>query len=242
MDVVAEETGTEAGDTPDISVTVEDMEEVEEIEEVDDFTGSDPVDVTEKPNSSSWVPMIMGDDGSPQVAPGYDGIKPENGQMFDCTEMAEGLFNCTVVEGPTAGKNDSLVTSDIDQIKTHLENTGGVSEAVTGDSQPQPEAPAGTVGTEAPDLTTSTATTTVTSTTTTVTTTTTREASTPETRTTVPTTVSTTEIQEEEEEEEDVEDEEAVTVKPLDKLNYREACGRTPWLNETYRASHASPR
>merc|ERR1719245_407556 len=171
--------------------------------------------------------MIMGDDGSPQVAPGYDGIKPENGQMFDCTEMEEGLFNCTVVD-TLSSKNDTLVTSDIDQIKTHLENTGGVSEAVTTDTPPQPEAPAGSVVTETPPTTTSTSTTS--STTTLTTSSTTSLPSTPDTRTTEATT------------EEEEEEEESVTDKPLSKLTYKEACGRTPWLDEVFRASQASPR
>ena len=38
------------------------------------------------------------------------------------------------------------------------------------------------------------------------------------------------------------EEEESVTDKPLSKLTYTEACGRTPWLDEEFRASQASPR
>ena len=29
---------------------------------------------------------------------------------------------------------------------------------------------------------------------------------------------------------------------PLHSLTYQEACGRTPWLNETFRSQQASPR
>ena len=35
---------------------------------------------------------------------------------------------------------------------------------------------------------------------------------------------------------------EAESDKPLDKMSYKEVCGRTPWLNETFRKSQASPR
>ena len=98
--------------------------------------------------------------------------------------------------------------------------TGGVSETVTTNTPSQPEAPVGSVVTETPTTTPTTSTTTLT------TASATSLPSTPDTRTTEATTV---------------EQEESVTSK-LSKLTYKEACGRTPWLDEEFRASQARPR
>ena len=95
--------------------------------------------------------------------------------------------------------------------------TGGVSETVTTNTPSQPEAPVGSVVTETPTTTPTTSTTTLT---------TASATSLPDTRTTEATTV---------------EQEESVTSK-LSKLTYKEACGRTPWLDEEFRASQARPR
>ena len=177
----------------------------------------DPVSpVSEGEPEDIWVLMKVGADGVPQVAPGYEHFQPQSGQMYNCSELGEGLYNCTVVDGPIHSKgNCSIVTSDLSEIQKCLQNTGGATQPASlpgGSDPPEPSAPTGSVVSEAPDTTS------------TISPSPTTDTST-DTTTTEETDTTTTE-----------------TVKPLDKLSYKEVCGRTPWLNETFRNSQASPR
>ena len=129
-------------------------------------TEAEPSAVTETAEESAgqpegiWVLMKVGADGVPQVAPGYEHIKPQSGQMYNCSELADGLYNCTVVDGPLTPKgNCSIVTSDLSEIQKCIEATGGATGPTQpatipgGSVQPEPSAPAGSVVGEAQDST-----------------------------------------------------------------------------------------
>ena len=151
--------------------------------------------------------MIIGPDGSPQIAPGYEGPGPSGSGMYNCTELGGGVFNCTIVAGPCKG--DNLVTSDAMAVKNHIENiaagnlcgTAGTGAASgPGLGQPEPESPAGPATAEPAGSTAS---------------------SSPA--------------------EDDAEEPHFHSL-PLSSMTYQEICGKTPWLNKTFRAQHASPR
>jgi len=174
------------------------------VESADEFSSSSTDDGS-KPNTDSWVPssgstvLQVGPDGSLQHAPELGGVKPENGQFYNCSIVSEGVFNCSIVNGPTKG--ESLVTDDLNDIKNLIDSSGGgIGKPVLIDYEEVkgPEAPA------APAVTPST-------------------TDKPTEQTTQPTRESSTE-------------------KPLHSMTFKEACGRTPWLNETFRSIHASPR
>ena len=212
VETVVTESSTEAetssSQAPGDTETVETVETGETVE---------TSEVSEGEPEGIWVLMKVGADGVPQVAPGYEHFQPQSGQMYNCSELADGLYNCTVVDGPIHSTgNCSIVTSDLSEIQKCIENTGGATKPATvpgGSDQPEPSAPAGSVVGEAADTTTTTTT------------------SSPST--TTDTAASTTE---------EAGSGEAESDKPLDKMSYKEVCGRTPWLNETFRKSQASPR
>ena len=174
------------------------------------------MEVSEGDHEDVWVLMKVGADGVPQVAPGYEHFQPQSGQMYNCSEVGEGLYNCTVVDGPIhSTSNCSIVTSDISEIQKCIE-AGGATKPVKlpGEPvEPQPPAPTVSVVSEVPDKTT-----------------------------TIPPSPSTEETDTITKETDTITEKPDTTAKPLDKLNYKEVCGRTPWLNETFRNSEASPR
>ena len=92
-----------------------------------------------KPNQDIFIPMTIGPDGFPQVAPGFGDFKPEHGQLYDCEDLGDNLFNCTIVQGPCSG--ESLVTNDAMKIKQHIE--GGQDGSLC--SQKKPDTPTGGV-------------------------------------------------------------------------------------------------
>ena len=208
------EAETSSSQAPEDTETVETVETAETGETAETAETSE---VSEGEPEGIWVLMKVGADGVPQVAPGYEHFQPQSGQMYNCSELADGLYNCTVVDGPIHSTgNCSIVTSDLSEIQKCIENTGGATKPATvpgGSDQPEPSAPAGSVVGEATDTTTTTTT------------------SSPST--TTDTAASTTE---------EAGSGEAESDKPLDKMSYKEVCGRTPWLNETFRKSQASPR
>ena len=184
---------------------------------------------SDKPNEDIWVPVILGPDGSPQIAPGFGDIKPVGNQMYNCTEVGEGLFNCTIVSGPCKG--DSLVTSDAMAIKNHIEGGADVCHdglqekpIVVDTSQPvTPDQPTGdtadtTGGVDKPvvfeddDVVTVDA----------------PEPGTAEAVTQPPTEPEVTKSAEDD-------PDESVTFPPMDlsSMTYQDICGSTPWLNKT---------
>ena len=180
---------------------------VEEATTEEEFVGSLPEPDEDKPNEQTFIPVIIGPDGSPQIAPGYEGPGPSGSGMYNCTELGGGVFNCTIVAGPCKG--DNLVTSDAMAVKNHIENiaagnlcgTAGTGAASgPGLGQPEPESPAGPATAEPAGSTAS---------------------SSPA--------------------EDDAEEPHFHSL-PLSSMTYQEICGKTPWLNKTFRAQHASPR
>ena len=180
---------------------------VEEATTEEEFVGSLPEPDEDKPNEQTFIPVIIGPDGSPQIAPGYEGPGPSGSGMYNCTELGGGVFNCTIVAGPCKG--DNLVTSDAMAVKNHIENiaagnlcgTAGTGAASgPGLGQPEPESPAGPATAEPSGSTAS---------------------SSPA--------------------EDDAEEAHFHSL-PLSSMTYQEICGKTPWLNKTFRAQHASPR
>ena len=174
------------------------------VESADEFSSSSADDES-KPNTDGWVPssgstvLQVGADGSLQHAPELGGVKPQNGQFYNCSIVSEGVFNCSIVNGPAKG--ESLVTDDLNDIKNLIDSSGGgIGKPVLIDYEEVkgPEAPAGPAVTPTP-------------------------TDKPTEQTTQPTRESSTE-------------------KPLHDMTFKEACGRTPWLNETFRSIHASPR
>jgi len=168
------------------------------VESADEFSSSNTDDET-KPNIDSWVGLQVGPDGSLQQAPQIGGAKPENGQFYNCSVVSEGVFNCSVVDGPSAG--EGIVTNNLTDIKNYLDQAGGgVGKPVIIDygEVKEPEAPVAPAVTPAP-------------------------TEKPTEQTTQPT-------------------RESSTDKPLHSMTFKEACGRRPWLNATYRSIHASPR
>jgi len=180
---------------------------LEEATTEEEFVGSLPEPEEDKPNEQTFIPVIIGPDGSPQIAPGYEGPGPSGSGMYNCTELGGGVFNCTIVAGPCKG--DNLVTSDAMAVKNHIENiaagnlcgTAGTGAASgPGLGQPEPESPAGPATAEPAGSTAS---------------------SSPA--------------------EDDAEEPHFHSL-PLSSMTYQEICGKTPWLNKTFRAQHASPR
>jgi len=184
-------------DTTDDDLTVDPVV----VESADEFSGSNTDDET-KPNTDTWVPLQVGADGGLQEAIGLGGAKPQQGQFYNCSVISEGVYNCSIVDGPSKG--ESLVTTDLSDIKNLIDSTGGVGKPVIIDYEDviEPEAPIAPAVTPSP---------------------TDKPTDKPTEQTTLPTRESSTE-------------------KPLHSMTFKEACGRTPWLNETFRSIHASPR
>jgi len=148
----------------------------------------------------TWVAVHIGPDGSPNAVGGLGGCEARPGQYFNCSDtvIAEGIYNCTVVDGPkpgpTAGGDSGVICNDASKIQ----------ECITGDKS------------------------------TTTTTTTTTTSPTPD----IEANVIEVELEDGEEEEEDGSD---LWTKGLNR-SYREVCGRTPWLDKTFRSQYAAPR
>jgi len=166
-----------------------------------EFSGS-TTDNETKPNTENWVPLQVGADGSLQQAPELGGAKPQNGQFYNCSVISEGVFNCSIVDGPAKG--ESLVTTDLGDIKNLIDAAGGGIHIINSTDVKGPEAPTAPSAPAAPAVTPS-------------------PTDKPTEQTTQPTRESSTE-------------------KPLHSMTFKEACGRTPWLNDTFRSIHASPR
>jgi len=109
---------------PEETSTVDDLEdattssdsEVTVVTEVvDEETTEDPVVIIEPPDEiefpqssddgckDNWVAVHIGPDGQPNAVGGLGGCVAKPGQYFNCSDtvITEGVYNCTVVDGPS---------------------------------------------------------------------------------------------------------------------------------------------
>ena len=233
-EVTGESTTTLTSPTVDVENTGEDVGEEE-----DDFEVSIQVSDGEKPNQDVWIPVELGPDGSPQIAPGFEGIAPPVNGMYNCTELGEGLFNCTIVTGPCKG--DNLVTSDAMEIKNHIENLESnlcQSAGASGDIKPGVIFPNPVIA-NIPEAPVAPATTSV-------------KPPAPSDAEVIDVDVASEVIDVDagsevidtgdEDPEEPPPTFHTLTPDNLETASYQDICGTTPWTNKTYRDQHASPR
>jgi len=199
---------------------------------VDEFPGS-PVDPVEgsPPNTDSWSPsnptkdqcsdhwvaVRIGADGAPTAVGGLGGCEAKPGQYFNCSDtvISEGVYNCTVVEGPQPGPDPEngpgVICNDPSKIEQCISQTGGGTKDPIVTEELGPEsvaAPANTTPPSNVDI------------------------------------IEVDQDgggngEDKPKEEEGVN---PATNKPLHKSSFKEVCGQRPWLNETFRSSAASPR
>ena len=108
-----EETSTVA--VLDEVTTSSDAEVTVVTEVVDEETTEDPVVIIESPDEiefpqssedgckDNWVAVHIGPDGQPNAVGGLGGCVAKPGQYFNCSDtvITEGVYNCTVVDGPS---------------------------------------------------------------------------------------------------------------------------------------------
>jgi len=82
-------------------------------EAIDEDTTVDPVVIIEPPEEiefpsddgckDNWVAVHIGPDGQPNAVGGLGGCVARPGQYFNCSDtvITEGVYNCTVVDGPS---------------------------------------------------------------------------------------------------------------------------------------------
>ena len=112
----------------DVTTNTEDVTTIDELEEVttssdadvtvvteaiDEDTTVDPVVIIEPPEEiefpsddgckDNWVAVHIGPDGQPNAVGGLGGCVARPGQYFNCSDtvITEGVYNCTVVDGPS---------------------------------------------------------------------------------------------------------------------------------------------
>ena len=217
-DVSEEATSQSSFTTPPSSEAAEDENKEDIEDEEDDFEVSVQVQDGDKPNQDVWIPVELGPDGSPQIASGFDGVAPPVNGMYNCTELGEGLYNCTIVTGPCKG--DNLVTSDAMEIKNHIENLESnmcQSAGASGDIKPGVVFPDEAID-NVPEAPVAPATT-----------------ESPDTED-----AEVTEVEEDPEEASPTFH--TLTPENLETASYQDICGTTPWKNQTFRDTHASPR